>query len=543
MFVHRIPNRNSPPCFLLREKYREDGKQKVRTLANLSHLSPDRILAIERALRGEFDEIAATGPGDSGTEQGPGFGGIYALFETAKRVGVVEALGTDRKGKLALLMVIAHVAGGMSRRAAVQWARTQAVHEVFGLGAPEDGVDFDENTLCEVLDELSDRRIEIESKLFKSRGKSCGRLFLYDVTSPYLEGDCNERAARGYDRDGKKGKNQIVIGLLTDEDGDPIAVDVFKDNTSDPKTVVDQVRLLSDRFGGRDVVFVGERGMLKRIPCESINEASYRYITAAAEPEAESLIRWDALQLSFVNEELGEVESEGIRYIFRGNPIREEEMEASGGTDRLEGARSVASALSAALAESPRKRADVALRKVTEKIEKLSADGFAAGRLEGRSGVSVEVDEEALERILRLDEVYVMKTDTPAYELDKEKVHAAYKNLYGFERDFRRMKTDLQVRPVYVRKENRTRGHALTVMLALILRRELEKRLACIEKEAVHAVTILNGWTLLRERLGTVDFCRLPKPNAMQQDILDALGLVQPTHLIGGGKRKKRKKA
>lgn len=541
MFVHRIPNRNSPPCFLLREKYREDGKQKVRTLANLSHLPPDRILAVERALRGEFDEIAATGPGDSGTEQGPGFGGIYALFELAKRVGILDALGRDRRGKLALLMVIAHVAGGMSRRAVVQWARTQAVHEVFGLGTPENGVDFDENSLYEVLDELSDRRLEIESQLFKSRGKSCGKLFLYDVTSSYLEGDCNELAAWGYNRDGKKGKKQIVIGLLTDEDGDPVAVDVFKGNTSDPKTVVDQVRLLSDRFGVRDVIFVGDRGMLKRIPCASINDASYRYITAITKPEVESLIRQDVLQLSLFTEELGEVEHEGIRYIFRRNPIRADEMESSR-TDRLEVARLLASELSAALAESPRKQADVALRKVTEKIEKLRIDGFASARSQGRT-VSIEIDEEALTRASRLDGVYVIKTDTSALELDRDRVHTAYKSLYAVERDFRCMKTDLQIRPVFVRKESRTRGHVLVVMLALILRRELEKQLAAVETEPDHAVSILNGWTLLRERLGTLDFCRLPKPNAMQQEILDALGLAQPTRLTGGRKTKKRKKA
>lgn len=247
------------------------------------------------------------------------------------------------------------------------------------------------------------------------------------------------------------------------------------------------------------------------------------------------------LQLSLFTEELGEVEHEGIRYIFRRNPIRAEEMEASR-SNRLEVAQALASALSEALAESPRKRSDVALRKVTEKIEKLRIDGFAVPRLEDRT-VWVEIDEEALARISRLDGVYVLKTDTSAGELDKDRVHAAYKSLYGVERDFRCMKTDLQVRPVYVRKESRTRGHVLVVMLALIVRRELEKRLASVDTEVAHAVSVLNGWTLLRERLGSIDFCRLPKPNSMQQELLDALELAQPSRLRGGSKTKKRKKA
>lgn len=540
MFVHRIPNRNSPPCFLLREKYRESGKQKVRTLANLSHLPEDRILAIERAVRGDFDEIASAGLEDAGTEQGPQFGALYVLFEIGKQLGLLDALGKDRKGKLALLMIIAHVVGGMSRRAVVQWARTQAVYEVFGLGGPDD-IDFDENTLYAVLDDLSHRRFTIESKLFKDRKKSCSRLFLYDVTSSYLEGECNELAAWGYNRDGKKGKKQIVIGLLTDEDGDPVAVDVFKGNTSDPKTVLDQVRLLSERFDVRDVVFVGDRGMLKRIPRESITEANYQYITAITKPEVESLIKQDVLQLPLFVEDLGEVEHEGIRYVFRRNPIRAAEMEASR-TDRLDVARALASNLSTELAESPRKRVDVAVRMVKEKIEKLRIDGFAIPRLEGRM-IHVDVDQEALARRSRLDGVYVLRTDTSASELDKEQVHRAYKSLYDVERDFRCMKTDLQIRPVYVRKESRTRGHVLVVMLALILRRELEKRLASREIEVVHAISILSGWTLLREHLGSIDFCRLPKPNSMQKETLDALGILQPTRLTGGSKKRKRKKA
>ncbi len=171
---------------------------------------------------------------------------MYLLNEIAKETGLVEVLGKHRKGRPALLMVIAQVIRGMSRRAVVQWARNQAVYELLGIGHP-DHIGFNENHLYDVLDYLADRRLEIESKLFRKRGKQCNQLFLYDVTSSYLEGKCNEFGQYGFNRDGKKGKKQIVIGLLTDREGDPVAVDVFEGNTSDPKTVLDQIKLLSER--------------------------------------------------------------------------------------------------------------------------------------------------------------------------------------------------------------------------------------------------------------------------------------------------------
>jgi transposase len=144
-----------------------------------------------------------------GTEQGNRFGGIYVACQVAKQIGLPEVLGGDRKGRLALLLVLAQLISPMSKRAVVEWAENEAVYEVVGLGNP-DGIDFDEDDLYDVLDDLADRRHKIELHLFKLRNKECSRLFLYDVTSSYLEGNCNELAEWGYNRDGKKGKKQIV---------------------------------------------------------------------------------------------------------------------------------------------------------------------------------------------------------------------------------------------------------------------------------------------------------------------------------------------
>ena len=265
MYVDIVPNRNSPPAVLIRENYREDGKVKHRTLANISHLHAERIMAVKRALRGDFDAVVGEDIETLMIEQGPQYGALYLLHELSKEIGFAKVLGNGRRGKLALLLVMAQVIFKGSRMGVVKWAQNQAVFEVLGLGSPGE-TDFDEDTLYRVLDEVADRRFEIQLGLFRSRKKHASRLFLYDVTSSYLEGICNELGEWGCNRDGKKGKKQIVIGLLTDQEGDPVAVEVFQGNTSDPKTVTSQIELLSKRFKVSEVVFVGDRGMLKSAP-------------------------------------------------------------------------------------------------------------------------------------------------------------------------------------------------------------------------------------------------------------------------------------
>lgn len=537
MHVDVIPNRKSRPCFLIRETYRENNKIKHRTVKNISNLAPERIMAIKRALQGEFDKLAFCGDVDAKTEQGPKFGALYCLHEIGRQIGIWDVLGYDRKAKLAALMIIAQIIKPMSKRAVVRWARSQAVFEVLGLGGPDE-IDFNEDELYSVLDWLSDRRFDIQLGLFRKRGKQCDKIFLYDVTSSYLEGQHNELADWGYGRDKKKGKKQIVIGLLTDKDGDPIAVDVFKGNTSDPKTVVDQIRLLSEQFGAREVIFVGDRGMLKRIPLEAIQDYEYKFITAITKPQIESLIGDDIIQLGLFDTDIGEVIDGNLRYIFRRNPIRVAEIEDSR-MARFNKLRDLASNRSEKLAASQRSRVAVAEKKIRTRAEQLKIDKFIDVSIDGRS-ISVSLNKEAIDELSRLDGVYVLKTDVPAEELDKVAVHSAYKYLQRVENDFRQMKTDLEVRPVHVRKQSRTRGHVLTVMLALMNRREIEKKLLDLSVETKHAVDLLNGWTVLREHLGNLSFSRLPQPNKEQQEILDALRIKQPSSLIVPSKRRKK---
>ncbi len=248
MYVESVPNRNSPPAVLLRESFRQNGRVKKRTLANLSCWRPVRVEALRRALRGEFDQLPAT------PVCGPVFGLLFALKQLADELGLTAALGRTRAAKLALFLVLARLAHQGSRLSAVRWAADQAVAEVLGLGA------FDEDDLYAALDDLSARQVKIEQALYRhylERRGAPPSLLLYDVTSSYFEGLHNALGEYGYNRDGKRGKKQIVIGLLADDQGEPLAVRVFAGNRNDPTTVPDQIRIVKEQFGVEELVFVG----------------------------------------------------------------------------------------------------------------------------------------------------------------------------------------------------------------------------------------------------------------------------------------------
>jgi hypothetical protein len=226
MYIDTVPNRNSPPAILLRESYRDGPQVKTRTLANLTAWPAERIHALRRCLKGEFDGLEEDRPPVSDRI----FGVLFVLKALAERVGIVQALGKERCAKLALFLVLARVAHQGSRLSAVRWAAEQAVAEVVGVDR------FDEDELYEALDWLAEHQPRLEQQLYRHSVKRVGQppgLVLYDVTSSYLEGEHNELAAYGYNRDGKKGKQQIVLGLLTAADGEPLAVKVFAGNTSD----------------------------------------------------------------------------------------------------------------------------------------------------------------------------------------------------------------------------------------------------------------------------------------------------------------------
>jgi hypothetical protein len=263
-----VPNRHSPPAILLRESFREGGKVRTRTLANLTSWAPARIEALRRALKGEFDGLS----GDLPPTCGPIFAVLCVLKQFADRLGLTRVLGKERLAKLALFLVLVRVAAQGSRLSAVRWAAHHAVAETLGLGR----VDADD--LYTALDALAPRQAQIEDALYHVVRRQTGpspTVVLYDVTASSFEGECTDLAAFGYNRDKKPGKAQIVLGLMTMADGEPIAVHVFDGNTADPLTVPAQVETLRTRFGSTEVVFVGDRGMVQTKGQAALATAGY----------------------------------------------------------------------------------------------------------------------------------------------------------------------------------------------------------------------------------------------------------------------------
>lgn len=509
---------------ILRDSYREDGKVKHHTIANLSKCSQEEIEAIKLALKhkGNLQELCSVKT-DIKTKLGLSVGDIWLLHSLAKRLHVVKALGNTRMGKLALWQVMARIIDQGSRLSAVRLAGQHAICDLLGLDS------FNEDDLYENLDWLNDNQARIEKRLFEARhaGGEVPTLYLYDVTSSYLEGKKNELGDFGYNRDRKKGKRQIVIGLLTDGDGVPVSVEVFKGNTTDPETFIEQIEKLAVRFGIEDVVMVGDRGMIKSGQIKKLGKVQFHYITAITKAQIQSLIKKGSLQLELFDEELCEVELEGIRLVLRRNPSRAEELEA-GRQERIEKLKGYVDKQNEYLRCHKRAKVETALNKIEGSLKRLKISKFCTIEVTGRS-FAVRVDEDGKRKAGELDGCYCIKTDLSKQKASKETVHDRYKDLGGVERAFRTMKTGLlEIRPVNVRKEERTRGHVFVVMLAYIITRELERLWGQIDVRIEEGIGELAAVTSDRIKIGRVSYQQVPEPRELGIKLLKAAGVSLP---------------
>jgi DDE family transposase len=517
---------------LLRSSYREGGKVKHETIANLSKCSSEEVEAIKLALRHKHNLEGLVLIEESvSMRQGLSMGAVWTCYDVARQLGLEAALGNSREGKLALWQVIARVVNQGSRLSAVRLAADHAACDILGL----DG--FDEDDLYANLDWLCERQSRIEDRLFwKLRPHRQPSLFLYDVTSSYLEGTRNELAAFGYNRDGKKGKRQIVIGLLCDESGRPLSIEVFPGNTQDPKTVASQIKKLRDRFGGGEVTLVGDRGMLKGTQVEDLLDHGFHYITAITKPQIEKLLKAGTLQMSLFDRELSEViGDDGVRYVLRRNPVRAAET-AAARSDKLNSLRVLVDDRNKYLAGHPRAKVEVARGKVNERTARLKLCGWVSTVAADRA-LDLVIDEESLAEESKLDGCYVIVTDLGPEQAGKEIIHARYKDLTLVEMAFRTQKTvHLEMRPVYVRRDSRTRGHALVVMLAYLIVQELAlrwRRLDLTVAEGIEKLSSLCATDLLID--GKPRACQIPQPRASLRALLDTANVKLPHALPSRG--------
>ena len=527
------PSKSGQPylCILLRESYREGSVVKNRTIANLSHCKPEEIAALRLALehKGNLAELGSIEESVR-LREGLSVGAVWTVYTVAKRLGIEKALGTEREGKLALWQVIARTIGQGSRLSAVRLAQTHAGCDVLGMSRG-----FDENDLYDNLGWLQEHQERIELSLFRTRQKGKDKqreLFLYDVTSSYFEGVCNALADWGYNRDGKKGKKQVVVGLLCDELGEPVSVEVFHGNTSDLKTFANQIAKIAGRFGCERVTMVGDRGMIKSAQIEQIQEREgFYYITAMTKPQIETLIHGGVVQLSWFDEKICEVENEGVRYVLRRNPQRVEDLKRSR-QDKCSSVFRLLEKKNRYLTEHPRAKLDIAQREVVSKIDQLKVSGWLKVAAADRQ-LRLEEDSQALAEASRLDGCYVVKSDLPKQYADAQTVHDRYKDLALVEQAFRTSKTvHLEMRPWFVHIERNTRGHALVVMLAYLIVRYLRQAWADLDltvQEGLDQLTTLCATQMLVR--DEVRCNQVPIPRDLSQKLLNAADIHLPEAL------------
>jgi hypothetical protein len=457
--------------------------------------------------------------------QGASVAAVLTVLETARRLGIVEALGGGEQGRRALWQVLARCLEQGSRLSAVRLARRLEADRLLGLGP------FDEDDLYANLDWLCEHQKGIEDRLFahRCRERPRPRLFLYDVTSSYLEGVCNELGAFGYNRDGKRGKKQVVAGLLTDEDGWPLSIELFRGNTQDPATVDSQIAKLAQRFGGGELTLVGDRGMLKSREVCNLTTAGMHYITAITRPQIEALLKRGVLQLGLFDQALAEVTDEdGRRYVLHRNPVQAEVCAARRADQLATWQRQVERA-NTYLKEHPRACPLKATHRLTALATRLKLHSWATLEAEGRT-LKPAIDAEARAEAAKLDGCYALVTDLTSEQASKELVNARYRDLSHVEQLFRTAKTGLlEMRPIYVRLESHTRGHALVVMLAEMLARHLGDCWRDLD------VTVEEGLQELKELCATQVWVRgrqaftaVPQPRDSTQALLSAAGIDLP---------------
>ncbi|MGC1951947.1 MAG: IS1634 family transposase [Gammaproteobacteria bacterium] len=520
---------------LLRESYRDQGKVKKRTLANLSACSDAEIEAIQWALRHK-QELAQVGSLAQrlSVQQGPSIGAVWVVYTLARRLGIARALGSSREGKLALWQVIARVIDQGSRLSAVRFASDHGACDVLDL-AP-----FHEDHLYTNLDWLQAHQVSIEKQLFEQthQGEKVD-LFLYDVTSSYLEGEYNELAAFGYNRDGKKGKRQIVIGLLCDGQGRALSIEVFPGNTQDTQTFAGQVQKVTERFGGDAVTFVGDRGMIKGpqiAALKSYQDHEFHYITALTKPQIEKLLTAGTLQVELFDPVVAEVQmSDGLRYVLRRNPTRAKELQRAR-EDKYQRLCQVLAEQNRYLRQHPRATIAVAQRKLQEQSRQLKIDDWIILTTQQRT-LSVSKDTAQLRELEKLDGCYVLKTDLASTVASKELIHDRYKDLALVEWAFRTSKTvHLEMRPIHVRLATRTRGHALVVMLAYRIIQELATCWRTFDITVEEGLKELNTLCVTDIAIAGGACChRIPEPRPLCQQLLEVAAVKLPAVLPSKG--------
>ena len=479
MYIDIVPNRNSPPAVLLREGWRENGKVRKRTVANLSSWSMEKVETLRRLLKNEplvgrddaFDIVRSLPHGH-----------VAAVLGTLRKLGLetlIDPKPSSRRNQV-LAMIVARILEPASKLATLRGlAEATAVSTLGEILDPE----LDEDDLYTAMDWLLERQERIERGLAKRHlGEGC--LVLYDLTSVWMEGRACPLARRGHSRDGKRGKLQIEFGLLCDRDGCPVSVEVFPGNTADPATLASQIATLRERFSLSKVVLVGDRGMLTQARIrEQVKPAGLDWISALRGPAIRSLVEAGDVEMSLFDErDLVEITSDaypGERLMVCRNPLLAEDR-ARKRQELLEATEAVLEPIAAATRREKRrlKGREKIGERVGKVIGKYKMAKHVTWSIDDDGVFTYQRDDASISAEARLDGLYVIRTSLPASKLDGPGTVRAYKRLSSVERAFRSLKTvDLKVRPIYHRTEPRVRAHVFLCMLAYYVEWHMRQKL------------------------------------------------------------------
>lgn len=482
---------------LLCRKYREDGKIKTEVIANLTKFPKETVLAIAGALKKGKEVLISLK--DIVIKKSIDYGFVFVLLSIMDRLRITEVLEKTfpDQAKFVRLMIIGKIVTRGSKLCIFNWIkRNEAIAKKLDI----DLTILKLETLYDTLGDLSNIQSKIERKWNLYYKVEKDEIYLYDITSSYFEGSENALAAYGYNRDGKKGKMQIVVGLMTNKEGLPLSIEVFEGNTNDHSTVISQLQKIKTEYQASNVIFVGDRGMRIRYNLElmgSQDREGIEYITALSTEEIRCLIKEEIIQLNLFAKDLIEVEEDGIRYVLCTNPELEREHSKTRAAlkakfedvlhdiklsynNRQQKHQANKTRLKKGdtnkklVTQFSEKQLDSYKYRVRKASEKYNMQSFHTITI-SQEKFTVEFEFDKYTQAKQLDGKYVIVTNVKKEKMPKESIREEYKNLKYVEHAFRDMKTaQLDIRPIYHVNEGTTRGHVFVTMFAYAIVRELE---------------------------------------------------------------------
>jgi len=548
---------------LLCEKYRQDGKVKTNVLANLSRFPEELILSIENTLKSKTETVVKEK--DIFVESCYDFGYVFVIEQLMERLRINETLEKilpESTVKLVKAMIIGKLVMKGSKLAIFNWLeREPELSQRFGLNMSQYKLDDFYSSLAV----LSRNKEKLDKKWFLYHKTNGNCVYLYDITSVYFEGVQNELAAFGYNRDGKKGKMQVCVGLVTDGEGNPLRIEVFKGNTIDSETVEEQIMKLKKEFQAETIIFVGDRGMRIKYNInnsEELKNSGLQFITGLTKNEIKSLISNDVIQLNLFSQELAEVETDdGDRFVLSINPDLEHEqrqyldIQKNKSQKRLKEIKdnwnlrrlqNRDNELKIRNNETKNKNLKIKFttkdidkykKQVNHTLEKFKMQTyFSINEIDDKK-FELKFNEEKFELDYQLCGKYVINSNVEKEKLNKEEVCHEYKNLQNVEHDFRDLKSDnICIRPIYHRNEAQTIGHIQVCFYALTIIKELEKHIYPFLHEINKNRTTRLSFNDMLAELTKIKMCELkigkntktlkiPKLNENQKKLFEILNL------------------